>query len=290
MVRLALCLAGAALSLTLLSATASAGQVSNKPRILMTESGIRFGILGNKPSKPAPTIFVFALSIEETLGNPLYDETGEILAGKGYTVVSLDVPGHGRDVRPGETADSIRAWRARIEHGDNFVDEFVARASTVLGYLVDEGYSDSRRVAASGTSRGAYVALQFAASDPRVAAVVAFIPVTNLLALSEFEDLEGTQSKSGQAALRMARMLALRNVAGKLAGRPIWICIGSNDRRVDTESAIEFSRKLEEVAIAAGKAPAVDLRVTATQGHRVYGKGHEDAATWILMQLQIPPE
>src|SRR5687768_12018218 len=80
--------------------------------ILTTDSGIRFGILGQLPRQPAPTIFVFALSIEETLGSD-YSLVGQLLARDGYLCVCLDVPGHGADADPAEP-NALCCWRQRI--------------------------------------------------------------------------------------------------------------------------------------------------------------------------------
>lgn len=280
------CLIAAVFCVTLANAMSVWGQTGKQVRILQTDSGIRFGLLGEKGPTPAPTLFVFAMGIEETLGDDDYVKVGRILGKEGYITFSLDLPCHGPDVRPGETANSMSGWRSRLEKGEDFVADFVPKASAVLDYLIREGYTDPHQVAASGTSRGGFIALQFAAAEPRVKSVAAFVPVTNLLALSEFVGMEREQSPAGKAAFRKARTLALINVADKLTGRPIWICIGNDDRRVGTDNAIGFSRRLVEAAYAQNEWAAVDLHVTATEGHRVYDTAHEDAAAWILAQMK----
>ena len=45
------------------------------------------------------------------------------------------------------------------------------------------------------------------------------------------------------------RSLSIINSADKLAGRPIWLCIGNNDERVDTDKAIAFTRKVVAEAV-----------------------------------------
>lgn len=280
------CLIAAAFCVTLANAMSVWGQTGKQVKILQTDSGIRFGMLGEKGSTPAPTLFVFAMGVEETLGDDDYVKVGRILGKDGYITVSLDVPCHGRDARPGETADSMSGWRTRLEKADDFVADFVAKASAVLDYLIREGYTDPHQVAANGTSRGAFIALQFAAAEPRLKSVAAFVPVTNLLAESEFVGMEREQSPSGRAAFRMARTLGLINVADKLTGRPIWICIGNDDRRVGTDNAVAFTRRLVEASYLQAKRAAVELHVTATEDHQVYATAHEDAAAWILARMK----
>src|SRR5439155_27114503 len=136
------------------------------------------------------------------------------------------------------------------------------------------------QIAACGNSRGACMAVHFAAAEPRVKFVAAFIPLTNLLIPFEFAGMESMESLPGKAAFQKARALALINVAAKLAGRPIWVCIGNDDNRVGTDSAITFSRRVVEASNLQGERAAIELHVTATEGHGVYATGHEDAAAW----------
>src|SRR5205823_4645299 len=79
------------------------------------------------------------------------------------------------------------------------------------------------------------VALDWAAADARVGAVAAFAPVTDLLVLREFHGMEKHAA---------TKALDLREHAGKLAGRPIWVCIGNNDERVGTDQLIGLTRKV----------------------------------------------
>ena len=38
-----------------------------KAKALQTQSGVRFAVLGDKPPAPAPTLFIFATSADESL-------------------------------------------------------------------------------------------------------------------------------------------------------------------------------------------------------------------------------
>src|SRR5947208_3391429 len=76
----------------------------DKPAITLhrTPTGVRFALLGAKGKSPAPTLFVFASSAEDSLGNADYNKAGRRLGRQGYLCVSLDIPCHGEDQTPKE--------------------------------------------------------------------------------------------------------------------------------------------------------------------------------------------
>ncbi len=247
-----------------------------KVQVLLTPSGVRFGLLGSKSSAPAPTLFVFATSLEEALTRAEFNKAGHLAAKQGYLCVALDLPCHGQDVQAQEPT-GLSGWRARLEKGDQLVPGFVAQASAVLDHLIKEGYTDPRQVAAIGTSRGGFIALHFAAADGRVRSVAAFAPVTNLLALREF---------AGMDKHALTQALALSQSADKLAGRHVWICIGNQDERVNTDDTIAFTRKLVAAAVAQKKPAPVELHVMPTLGHQIHGTAHEEVAAWLVATLE----
>jgi dienelactone hydrolase len=268
------CAVGIALALAI--SPAARGEGEGRVQALRTPGGVGFAVLGEKPAAPAPTLFVFAAGAEETLANEDYVKVGRLVARHGWLCVALDVPCHGRDVRK-ESAGLV-GWRGRLEKGEPLVSAFTAKASLVLEYLVKERYTDPRRVAACGTSRGGFMALHFVAAEPRVAAVIAFAPVTDLLALREFAGMDKHEA---------TRALALDRHADRLAGRPVWLCIGNQDDRVDTDRVIAFTRRL----VAAAKKPLapVELHVMPTVGHRIHATAHDEAAAWLLAQTAARP-
>ena len=60
-----------------------------------TPAGVRFALLSAKSKAPAPTLFVFASSAEESLRSADYNKVGGLLGRQGYLCVSLDVRVHG---------------------------------------------------------------------------------------------------------------------------------------------------------------------------------------------------
>jgi dienelactone hydrolase len=243
---------------------------------LKTPRGTRFGILGPKPAAPAPILFVFANQIPDTLNTDSYNKIGRLLASKGVVSVAIDLPCHGEDVVAGEPG-GLDGWAHRLRNGSNPIPILVANATDVLDYLIAEKYADPSKIALGGTSRGGFAALQFAAADPRVRCVAAFAPVTDVLALREFKGLEGDETTQG---------LVLSKQADKLAGCPIWMCIGNNDERVDTDRAIAFTRSVVKSAVATKKPASIELHVMTSPGHSTHATAHDEAAAWVAEQLK----
>jgi dienelactone hydrolase len=262
-----------------------------EPKVLQTSDGIRFGLLGDRPAAPAPTLFLFATDVETTLKSETYSQVGRALLPAGVLVVSVDVPGHGQDRREGEP-EGIAAWPGRALRDEELNASFAKRCTAVLDHLLAEKYTDAAHVAAAGTSRGGYTAMQFAAADPRVGAVVGFAPLTRPGVISEF-------AKS--ATDPRVEALTLTNVADKLAGRSVWLTIGNDDDRVGTDECIKFARRLvdgnKKAVVAAGaerpneakpverKVSDVSIEVLPALGHRTPAGAHERAAAWLRERL-----
>lgn len=251
---------------------------SRQVQTLQTPTGVAYGIWGEKPSAPAPTLIILAGTIEGTLGEAYYRRAGNILAEQGFLCVSIDLPCHGAEHRPTEPAQ-LSGWRYRAEHGEDFVVEFCQRLSGVLDELIAQGYSDPERIAICGTSRGGYLSLQFAAHEPRIRCVAAYAPVTDLAALREFQGAEANE---------MVQSLDVRKQADKLAGRPVWIIIGDQDERVSTDSAIDLARRITRASLAQKLTSQVDLHVLAEpRGHTTPNGAVEGSAAWLLTHCPV---
>lgn len=258
-------------------------------QMLKTASGIPFAILGEKPTAPAPTLFVLGADMRNSLIGVDVNHIGRLLIPKGYLCASLDIPCHGTDTRAGEKSGDLAAWKDRIVKGENIVTHFNEQFAKVLDELIAEGYTDKSQVAVCGTSRGGFFAFHAGAADPRVRQVIAFAPVTHLPALAEFAGAEKNE---------LALSLSPIHVASRLVGKPLWIVIGNQDLRVSTDDCLALA--LEVVKQSKGKVNPipVELRLIGTIGHRLhavptheYGQlsaPHEDAARWLLEQR--PPK
>ena len=254
-------------------------QDADKPtmRVRSTPTGVRFGLFGEKPKSPAPTLFVFAAAIADMDRQRLYSGAGEHLARHGWLYVTLDPPCHGHSQRVGEPANLV-GWAHRVARGQDLIGPFVKRCQEVLNFLVAEGYSDATRIAACGTSRGGFCALHFAAAEPRVRAIAAISPVTNLLALREFKGVER----------RLVQDLNVANLAEKLGTRPLWLSIGDKDQRVSTSDCTNAARQFKDTARrrqAGSKAAPVDLVIAPVDGHRAIPNAYRLAAQFIQQHL-----
>lgn len=244
---------------------------------LKTPSGQPFGIWGTKVKYPAPTLLVFSARIEESLGDPYYRQCGNALADQGFLCVSLDLPGHGVDEREGEPK-GLAAWRFRSDHGEDFVTPFTEQVRGVLDYLIQAGYTDSTRIAACGTSRGGFMALQLTAVEPRIRATAAFSPVTALMALREFD---------GATNPDYVEELSLYGRAEQLAGRSLWMIIGDRDERVGTDNCIAFARRVTTLSLADSKSADVTFIVQPEpKGHTTPKASPAVAARWLLEKLK----
>lgn len=266
---------GATVILTLLSCRADAIEPSITRH--STPAGIEYGVWGTPKTGPAPTLFMLAGTIESTLEKPYFRQCGNELGKHGYVVVSIDIPCHGTQTIKGQPS-GLTGWSHRVGNNEDIVAEFNKRLSLVLDDLIKTGIADPNRIAVGGTSRGGFLAIHFAAHDRRVKCAAAFAPVTVLAALNEFSTLKQHP---------LATKLDLMNQAEKLAGRPVWIVIGDQDKRVGTQHAIDLADRLSTLAEEQNVPNNVELHVLPEpRGHTTPKGSSSLAARWILHQLK----
>ncbi|MDB6094862.1 MAG: esterase [Verrucomicrobia bacterium] len=239
-----------------------------------TPDGVRYGWLGAKPDRPKATVFFFGGALENNLTEPRYLEAIREL-GEDFWCVTLDLPCHGQDRRPDEPG-SMHGWEFRLAHGEPFVAGFVDRASHLLDYFVQSGWSDPKRVGVFGTSRGGFLALQFAAADRRIGQVAAFAPVTDLAVIEEF--------KTMAADPRLAQLDVRRQVEA-LSDRRLWVVIGNHDERVDTSRTIDFVTQLLTSAGKRGQPFDIELHVETAAGHSIAENAYVRAARWLKGEI-----
>ncbi|MFH1567022.1 MAG: prolyl oligopeptidase family serine peptidase [Gemmatimonadota bacterium] len=252
--------------------------MSVDPLTAATPAGTPFALLPPRPGPPGPALLLFAMAAADTLLAQPYGRVGRLLHARGWTVASLDLPCHGADRRPGEPAE-LAGWAACLAAGEDFVVPFRQRVDEVVAHLVASGLADPGRLAAAGTSRGGFLALHAAAGNPRIGAVAASAPVTDLLALTEFAGLE---------ASLLARQRAVAHAVDALAGRAVWLTIGDGDQRVDTDRAVALARGLARAAAARGLPSRVSLHVLPVPGHTSRPEWHDQAAAWLQEAVTLP--
>jgi dienelactone hydrolase len=247
-------------------------------------NGYRYGLMGEHPGHPAPTLFVLAASLETMRDDGHFNALGRTLARYGFMSIMLDPPAHGEDWRKGEgngMEGALVAWRQRLDRGEDLVGPFNRRAEEVLNYLIQQRLADPARVGAFGISRGGFLAFHLAAADARIQYAAALSPLIDPMALSEFV---------GDSQLERAEAVSAIRLAPKLAGRPIWIGISNDDMRVDVGQIIAFTRAVVR-ASAQGQKPYPVIPVELVmgpasaaggKGHYALDEGNALLANWIL--------
>ena len=267
------------------TAAAQASAAQGKLQLLHTSSGIRFGLLGEKGSTPAPTLFAFSGTMQQALetvvgSRDINPNGGHILAEQGFLFIVMDLPCHGGDRKAGQPREGLDCWASQLDRGEDFLPRFISNLSSILDFLIQQGYTDPGKVGAWGLSRGGFIALHFAAGDARVKWIAAFAPVTDLIVLHEFKNTQA------------AKKPALVTVAHKLTSQALWLWIGNDDLRVGTDSAVAFTRRVVETASAQGKQANVELHIAPTEaganlnGHTIRPSAYEEAAAWMLTQMK----
>lgn len=267
------------LVLTLLLPDLLLAQDRREIAIQRTPEGVRFGIIRHENTQtPAPTLLIFAHAVEEMQKQPVYTEVAAILAPKGWVSIIVDPPCHGEDIRNGEPPQ-LQGWCHRLEQQEDFIAAFTTKASSVLDYLIQQKIANPDRIAACGTSRGGFLAYHFAAADKRVKAAGGVSPVTRLTALREF---------SATSQRERAESLNLSHLGPKLSNTSIWLSIGNNDARVNTDDAITFTRAIVHAAAQPeipDKVIPVELIVAPAKGHSKIDLAHERLADWLLKMV-----
>jgi dienelactone hydrolase len=250
-------------------------------RIVQTKAGTHYAICAEKPAQPAPTLFIIAGPMTSVAADKSrwFIATGDALSKQGWLFVVLDPACEGYALKPGEPS-SLAGWATHAKNGTEFVKPYVESCRDVLDHLIAEGFTDPQRVAVEGVSRGGFCALQFAAAEPRIKAVIGVSPVTNPLALKEFAGVTPPQ----------IAVITLDQQLEKLAGRTIWMSIGNTDDRVSTDDCISFARRL--VATTRRLKPElkmipVHLHVTASLGHGAPDGTYLAAAEFLLKQVPL---
>jgi alpha-beta hydrolase superfamily lysophospholipase len=236
-----------------------------------TAAGNTFVMLPPHNGGAAPTLLLLASGGEQTLTTEPYCLVGRQVYERGWNVVSLDLPCHGKDQRNGEPAE-LDGWAYRLGSGEDIVKEFRSRVNDVVDHLVSSGIADAGQLSVAGTSRGGFMAFHAAAGNLHFRSIIAFAPVTDLLALTEF---------SSHTTNSLTKSLALANVADRFVDRASWIIIGDTDARVGTDRAIAFADAIAEHCTSRSMTPDVTLHVERTPGHHSLPEWHDLATAWL---------
>jgi dienelactone hydrolase len=203
-----------------------------------------------------------------------YDIPVRAFLAAGHAVASVEMPGHGDRLRPGDPA-GIACFAAGAARGEDVLGRFVADLGRAIDGCIAAGLVSPGAVFAAGTSRGGYVALRLAAECSHLAGVAAYAPVTDWRVLSEFAAV----SQRPEVAA-----MALVHWAPRLAGRPIWIGMGNRDTRVGTTQCLGFAAAVAAAERDLGCPSAFCLHVVPEEGHSLAAPWRQRGAEYLLDQ------
>lgn len=247
--------------------------VANADVIEDNAHGVLFSILDPLPDKPIATVLVLAMDQKTSLEKSSFNRSALLLKKQHEVLcISLDMPAHGSDRRPGER-NGIAGWHDRLANKENIVEDFTSRATGVLNYLIEKGYTDRDRIGVIGISRGAFMALHLMAANPMIKAVAVDAPCAYLPAVREFADLKGDL---------LTESLSLINIADSPnLQKPIYLMVGNHDTRVGTEHSIRFAQAVVAAAPVNVRLRPIELHVVPGEDHRQPEGTHENLSSWL---------
>jgi dienelactone hydrolase len=212
-----------------------------------------------------------------SLTNETSGITAKSFLDAGHRVLSFDLPSHGDRLAPWKTTDLHGFCEAFLAGHDPF-ERVVADGRAAVDAVLSRGLTVPSRLMLSGVSRGGYCALRLAADEPRIAATAALAPVTDWRALTEFA---AAKDRPDVAALD------LEHRAARLAGKALFIAIGSSDHRVGTERCARLVAALLEAEAAMPlNQSRLDFHfVHNTDNHRLGNEWYAAAGRYLLGML-----
>ena len=175
-----------------------------------------------------------AADCEQSLDGECFRIVPEIFLAAGHRVATFDLPNHGPRVN--EYGAGLDGWAAAARSGTDVFADIRETGTALIDVCLQQGSITEGAIVVSGTSRGGIAALHLMAAVPRIVAAAVQWPVTHLPALREFS---GT---SDNAIVQRANAEAL---IPALAGRHVFVAIGSVDPRIDAVSCHRFFEQLD---------------------------------------------
>jgi hypothetical protein len=273
-------------------------------------------VLGEPPAAPRRTaLFLYQQGDKSltTAGVPSYEFAQALLAGlppqqAQWTICSVAVPSHQlpdiwRDGKaliepvtapewvppdtPGAGTSPLWGWPWRYANGHTLWDlGFFDRVNTGLLNLRDAGYTDLRKVAVVGFSRGGFCAFHVGARNPLIKWIVGINPVTRLRDLKPW-----MLNHPNPAALDQEDVAHL---APLLTGKRTLITVNGFDTTVSTKAAIETWQALFDAGNPTDTlVPDHTLVVPGNPGHRTPWRTYPRIIDWMNLRadavLDPPP-
>lgn len=189
---------------------------------------------------------------------PPNDQPANYFWKHGHRVVSFTV---------GSMPGDLAKLKDNVVQGPDPTLDFIGEAKAILNYCVEQKWVKPDRIIVTGISRYAYLALRLMAADERLKIGGGFAPVTDWRDLAEFAD---ARERTEVINMQLSRFVE------QLAGKKIYLSIGSHDERVNTRSCCRFFLDLTAENQKRGLGTSlVDLYVTPDPGHTCGDKWFE---------------
>jgi esterase FrsA len=226
---------------------------------------------------PLPSIFYFALSGQESLSLPPFNQPVDVWEKAGLRVFSMDLPGHGADL---DSVQAMHAWIQGLKEDPYFIEKFITKCGQIIRYFINQNILQPSHIGAAGLSRGGFAATLLAAAEPSISTLLGFAPLTDLSFLQEYQ-------KNAISPLASHRLSAL---AEALTDKHIAYYIGNRDTRVSTEACFHSVQAFTEAAYNKGmRSPQISLHLFPSIGHKGHGTPPEifaEGAQWMAQKLK----
>ena len=209
---------------------------------------------------PLPAVFYFALTAEQSLTLAPINSPAAYLSLKKVRIFSWSLFAHDNITDPKE---SMILWAKALKDNSPFVSDFVETAQNNLSYLIQKKWVKEDAIAACGLSRGGFLSTHWAASDPRIKALVGFAPLINVHSRGVFAELINSS---------FARSLDLIHLKDKLSKTHIGYYTGNHDQSTGTMPVMELVKAISDAAYTKKiRSPQTHLFVYPSIGHKGHG-------------------
>jgi esterase FrsA len=226
---------------------------------------------------PLPTVIYLALSAEESLLTPPFNQAVSHLEQFPIRIFSVDLPFHGKGY---DSREALPQWAHAFAEGDNLVDHFLLKLQASLEELLSIGAVQNNRFGLMGLSRGGFLINHLAAKMDQASILLSFAPLTEITAGKDFDFLSLTP---------LLKSLNLSNFSPNLCTKTQRIYIGNRDTRVSTDACYQWFRSLVENAHDKGiRSPHIELMIRPSIGHQGHGtskESFEEGAAWLIQKL-----
>lgn len=234
-----------------------------------------------EPEKLAPNaglVMAFSFDRQQALNEDIYRMPADHCLSRGHRVLSFDLPHHGERTG-GWKSQHIEGFCESLIAGVDPFQIFIEDARAAVDAVLDRGLASPGKIGAVGLSRAGYCVLRWLAEDDRVIAGAALAPVTDWRALREFEAVKHRPEVAA---------LAMEHFGAKLAGRNLFVAIGSRDQRVSTECCSRFITNIlaEEAARNLDRSGLRALFLNDSIGHRLGDEWRTAGAAFVVDAIE----